>query len=136
MKITAAIFAIALLAGCASGPVATSDAKPIPADRILDAELAKPSQGSGSILFKRDWTIIGGGCELRLFVNGKAFADMQIAEKIQIYLPPGKYLVGAKGKALCDVHTETEVLVTEGKTEVYRVALGGYGAISLHPTAF
>lgn len=136
MKRIVISFAAAWLAGCAASPIETSLANPIPAERILNAELTQPKAGTGSILFKRDWTLVGSGCELRLFVNGKAFADMQIAEKIQIYLPPGKYLVGAKGKALCDVHTETEVLITEGKTEVYRVALGGYGEISLHPTAF
>ena len=138
MEKTTLFFALIIaLTGCATGPIAISDAVPIPQERISNIEITKSKDGTGSVLFKRDSGFIGSACVLRLMVDGKPFADIQGGEKIQVYLAPGKHILGAKGTGICfDSHTETEVTITAGKTEVYRATAGAGGIISLHPTAF
>jgi type IV pilus biogenesis protein CpaD/CtpE len=137
MKRIAIVLAAAALAGCASGPIATSDATPIPVERILNAELTKPKQGAGSVILKRDTGFVGAACTLRIFANGKPYAEILPGEKIQIYLDAGDHILGATGTTLCSGQiTEAPVTIKPGQTQTYLLGFGAGTDVKLHPTAF
>ncbi len=131
------ITAIVCASGCATDPVPTNAATPIPQNRIIKAGLTKAEPGTGSIIVKRDSGLNSVVCTFRLYLNGAPFADIDTGEKVQIYVKPGDYIVGSAGSGLCYTgHAEASFSLAAGQTRVYRVGSAPSGEIKLQPTAF
>jgi hypothetical protein len=135
---TIPLFAVlALLSGCATDPVATSAATPIPQGRIIKAGLTKAEPGTGSLIVKRDVGLNTAGCTFRLYIDGIPFADIDTGEKVQIYLKPGEHIIGSTPRTICMAgNAESAFVLVEGQTKVYRVSVGSAGELRLQPTAF
>lgn len=137
MKRIAILCALLLLAGCATEPISTRDAHPVPRERVLAADMTKPQEGMGSLIVKRDAGLFGSACTHRLFINGTPFADIDTEEKVQIYLAPGEHILGSKPNGICGGgNVETAVNLKAGQTRTYRAGVGSSGDIALQPTAF
>jgi hypothetical protein len=125
------------VSGCATEPVPTNTATPVPANRILKAALTKPASGTGSLIVKRDVGLNTSGCTFRLYINGTPFADIDTGEKVQIYLKPGEYIIGSTPRTICMAgNAESSFVIGEGQTKIYRVSIGSAGELKLQPTAF
>jgi hypothetical protein len=125
------------ISGCATEPMTTSVGALVPANRIFVAELAKPATGKASVVVKRDTGFMGGGCEFRLFVDGKPFADIGYGEKVQIHLQPGEHILGARSNGICMAgDAESATVLVAGQTRMYRIGIGSGGELRLQPTAF
>lgn len=125
------------LAGCATEPMATSAAAPVPSSRLLAADLFKPKPGSGTLILKRDSGLSNAACNFRLFVDGQSFADIGTGEKVQIHLAPGEHILGAQANGICFAgNAEATAILAAGQTKTFRVGVGSGGEIRLQPTAF
>lgn len=125
------------LIGCATQPVSTTQAVPVPPDRILTPELLQQSEGRGAVIVKRDSGLGGSGCSARLFVNAKPTADLRPSERVVLYLIPGDYILSAQPNGLCGGGlVETRVRVTPQETATLRMGYGSAGDFTFTPTAF
>jgi hypothetical protein len=117
--------------------MATNAAAPVPADRLLAADLAKPVPGSGTLIVKRDSGLSNGACNFRLFIDGRPFADIGTSERVQIHAPAGEHIIGARANGICFAgNAEAMTTLAAGQTKTFRVGVGSGGEIRLQPTAF
>jgi len=117
-------------AGCATKPISSADARPIPEERIY-AEFAKytePGASRAKVSFTRDSGMLGAAASLTLFINGEIVARIRRKESISAYLPvghnqiavgPGNPSAGPVGGGL----VEEELLARYGEEYFYRVGL-------------
>ena len=128
---------VAGLAACATAtePVSGVEAVDVPYSRILDAKYLKPTSTSGEISIRRDRGFAGAACSTRIFLNGMPLADIETAQKIVIYLPPGEYLIGARPNGICGGGlTEARASVSTGARLAFRFGTSGNGSPSIYPT--
>jgi hypothetical protein len=138
MQRTALIFALLIgISGCATEPVPTNAASPIPPARVLAAGMTKPKDGSASLILKRDTGLNNGACTFRLSIDGQPFADIDAGEKIEIHTLPGEHILGARSNGICFAgNAETVTAVKTGQTRTFRVSVGSGGELKIQPTAF
>lgn len=126
-----------LLVGCATRPVSTMDASPVPQSRIINTQFMQKTADKGTVLVKRDSGFNTAACSARVFVNGSPVADIRTAEKLYIYLTPGDYNIGAMANGICAGGlTETAVTVELGQTDTLRISYGSNGEFNISPTSF
>jgi len=128
---------ILLLTSCATTPISVEHASVVPASRILAAQMLAPSPRTGSLVIKRDSGFMGSACTMRVFVDGVAVADLEAAEKIELFVPLGEHIVGVTSNGICGGGTaEAAVVLVPERQRILRIASGQSGDIYLHPTAF
>lgn len=127
-----------LLTGCATQPIATSNAVPVPEKRILDVSLMQRAQNSGEVIVKRDKGFKGSGCVIRTYIDAKPVADIDTGEKVVLYLNPGDHIISVEQGGICGGvgMVETKVSVQSGVTYSYRIAYGSNFEFGIYPTAF
>ncbi|BET62260.1 hypothetical protein [Yersinia pseudotuberculosis] len=127
----------AALAGCATSPVATKDAKMIPGHQILNASITQSKENTGKVIIKRDSGFVGSVCLTRIFVDGNEVADLNTSEMVIVYPAYGEHIFSAWPKGICGGGmSEQSGNVTEGRALMYRIGYGTNGDFGLHPTAF
>jgi hypothetical protein len=127
----------ALLAGCATSPVGSADASPVPRDRLLAPAMTQASPNAVALTIKRDSGMMGGACNVRVFVDGVAVADLSTAEKVVVHVQPGDHIVSAQPRGICaGGMSEVAAVAKPGGRLAYRVGYGTNGDFSLNPTAF
>lgn len=123
--VVAAVIAIGI-AGCATSPIPTEDAQPVPSERVFRNNQL-PSEGAAWTVFVRDVGLNQAGAYLHLFINGKKAASLNPGEKVEFVLPPGEYIFGVKptdpfgGYTLNTIDQELK----PGKRYFYRIATDG-----------
>lgn len=117
-----------LLAACASSPVPTAQAKPVPSDRVFaPAVWLTPCSDCGRLVIKRDGgTMIGAGSSEHALLNGKKIADLWPGEKLTLHLPPGHYVLSATFVSWAGKPT-VGFAISTGQTLVYRLTQGFMG---------
>lgn len=137
--LTAAVIA---LAGCATHPVSSSEAVPVPQDRVF--AFRTPASTSGTLVVVRDEGYISSGCPMAFYVDGQLAAYLRTGEIATFHVPAGTRILGAgpAGKGMCtwgneDAHRrETTFSVGEGTSTKIRLAITHEGVIQVTPTAF
>lgn len=125
------------ISGCATEPVPTNAASPVPANRVLNAGMTKPKDGSAMLILKRDTGLNNGACTFRLSIDGQPFADIDVGEKVEIHTPPGEHILGARSNGICFAgNAETATSVKTGQSRTFRVSVGSGGELKIQPTAF
>lgn len=138
MKFIVGALAIAVLAGCATSPTPSSEAKQAPASQLM-AYQSKPSGSFGVLQVIRDSGHTGSMCSMAVFIDGKQAAKLDPGQKASFYLPPEAVSVGAAytGSGFCSMgadRVEREATVKDGVLKKYRVFTGGDGQIDILPT--
>lgn len=133
-----AVYLLLALVGCASQPVPSESATPVPAERILDASFAASKPGAGQVIVKRDSGAVGSACSTRLFVDAKPAADIRASEKATLQLPAGDYVLSIDtASPICGGRMyELRATVKAGEQSTYRISISGNGELLLSPTAF
>jgi outer membrane lipoprotein-sorting protein len=75
VKLIVGALAVALLAGCATSPTPSNEAKQAPASQ-LSAYQAKPSGAYGTMQVIRDSGQTGSLCSMAVFIDGKQAAKL------------------------------------------------------------
>ncbi|MFK3794712.1 hypothetical protein [Pseudomonas sp. NPDC088444] len=102
MRILIGALAVALLAGCASTAIPVNQADPVPPDELYAFQV-KPKGDSGKLTVVRDSGMVGSGCDIVVYIDGRRAAKVGTSQRASFYLPPGTTNVGAglAGSGLC-----------------------------------
>lgn len=138
MKKFAVVLCVAALAGCATSPIPTSEAIPVPESRIHNRVYMDKKPDTGKIIVKRDISgFFGSGCNHKIFVDGSLIAELDKGEKITLNVPIGKHIVSATPNNPCGGGmAEVEATVSESEIQSFRTGTGGNGDFGIYPTAF
>jgi len=116
---------VALLAGCASSAIPVSQADPVPRDELY-AFQTKPAGESGKLTVVRDSGMVGSGCDIVVYVDGRKAAKFGTGQRASFYLPPGNPSIGAglAGSGLCGGAAIRTISanVRSGKESLYRIS--------------
>lgn len=125
MKLIVGVLAVALLAGCASSAIPVSQADPVPRDELY-AFQTKPVGQSGKVTVVRDSGMVGSGCDIVVYVDGRKAAKIGTGQRASFYLPPGNPSIGAglAGSGLCGGAAIRTISanVQSGKESLYRIS--------------
>ena len=125
MRVPIAALTMVLLTGCASSAIPVSQAKQVPANELY-AYQTKPSGESGKVTVVRDSGMVGSGCDIVIYVDGRKAGKIGTSQRASFYLPPGtpSLGVGLAGSGLCiGVAIRTiSANVQANKESVYRIS--------------
>jgi len=125
MRTLIGALAVALLAGCASSAIPVSQADPVPRDELY-AFQNKPAGESGKVTVVRDSGMVGSGCDVVVYVDGRKAAKIGTGQRASFYLPPGNPSIGAglAGSGLCGGAAIRTISanVKSGKESLYRIS--------------
>jgi hypothetical protein len=125
MKLVMGMSVVTLLVGCASSAIPISQADPVPRDELY-AFQAKPAGESGKITVVRDSGMVGSGCDIVVYVDGRKAAKVGTGQRASFYLPPGNPSIGAglAGSGLCGGAAIRTISanVQSGKESLYRIS--------------
>lgn len=125
------------LSGCATKPISNEQAKEVPVQRLIEPSLTTKKDGDGQVIIKRDGGLRGSFCTVRIFADDKPVADLEVAEKVTIFLSPGDHIFSTQGTGACYGGLSAQSgKVSEGKTLTYRIGLGSVGDFTIYPAAF
>lgn len=131
------VFVAGAFSGCASQPVSTSAALPVPHERVLNADFVQQVPNTGEVIVKRDEGFTGSACAKRVFADAKPVADLRTGEKVTIYLPEGDHIIGAMSNSPCGGGLiETKVSVKAAGSYTYRIGTQSNMGDGIYPTAF
>ncbi|WP_130908280.1 hypothetical protein [Pseudomonas sp. Sample_16] len=138
MKLIVGAIAVAFLAGCATSPTPSGEARQAPPSQVLGYQ-SKPTGAYGTIQVIRDSGHTGSLCSMAVFIDGRQAAKLDPGQKASFYLPPDSVSLGAAytGSGICSMgaeRVEREAVVKDGAVKKYRVFTGGDGQIDILPT--
>jgi hypothetical protein len=126
---------IVLFSGCASGPVATSQADNVPSSRILTQRWLSPLPGTGRLIVKRDSGVTGAACNIRVYIDDTPVADLGPSEKVELFLPAGDHVVKGETKGICrGGESEITMAISPKERRVVRIISGKGEGIELRAT--
>jgi len=122
---------LGILGGCASQPA------PVPA--AGGSPLLQAAPGTGSVSIKRDTADRVAACSLVILVDDVPAADLGLAERVVLHLPPGDHVLSVKERASAQCRgvsvPKAQAQITAGGFSGYQVGMAN-GAIAITPTAF
>ena len=129
--------AVAILAvACASTPVPSSDAIPVPDHRIFAKELTKAQEGYAYLVVTRDQGLIAEECAARLFVDGTHVADLRNREQVRLFVKTGEHLVGASFEGCFRGSDQLSIDATQEKLTLLRIEVRLDDGLRIKPSAF
>lgn len=123
----AVALATCLTCGCAVSTtrVKTSATTPVPESRIVNTDYQTPEPGDAHIIIKRDAGFFASGCDFLVSVQGTSLAALRPAERIDLYLKPGDYILGASQGCGQTAVIEVEANVKADELKTYRLEMDG-----------
>ena len=130
MKLIVGALAVALLAGCATSPVPSGKADPVPSSRLFAYQ--KPGSDGAVLIVTRDTGFVGGGCNTSVSIDGRKAAEIGAGETAKFYVAAGDHIVGASacGSGL----KEREANIKAGTTKKFRISIDSSMSMDLSPT--
>lgn len=130
----------AVFSGCATTPIRSSDAQPVPTDRLL-AFQEKSEKTPSRIVITRDVGFTGSACYLVVRINGKDAVRIDVGETAIFSVEPGESLLSVVldplGKGLCRASldpgrgTTREVYLKAGEWKYFRLKLDQFGGMDI-----
>lgn len=127
------------VAACATTPVPSSSAKPVPPQRIHDSPYTEAGPGSGFVVVTRDIGWQARVCAVHLYVDGTLVANIQAGEQVRLFIPDGTHLIGvttAKGGLCLQGSDQISVEITQVEPLLLRIAGESGNPITIKPSAF
>lgn len=130
MRIPMAAVAMAMLAGCATSPVPSSEADPVPSSRLFAFQAQM--QGDSTLVVTRDKGFMGAGCNTTVSIDGRRAAEIGSGETAKFRVAPGEHIVSASscGSGL----KERETSIKAGSTKKFRISIDSAMSMDLSPT--
>lgn len=138
MRKLLASFAIALLAGCSSTAVTADKATAISPERQF-AFVQRSSDADAVLVVTRDSGILGSGCYMTFFVDGKPAAQFGSSETARFFLPAGTVVLGVsiEGSGLCALNParrERDFTLKANDERKFRLFMSSGGDADVLPT--
>ena len=130
MRIFVAALGVALLAGCASSPVPSSQANPVPSARLFAYQASIP--GDSFLIVTLDKGFVGSGCNGTVSIDGVRAAEVGTGETAKFRVAPGEHIVSVStcGSGL----KERETSIKPGTTKKFRISMDSAMSLDLSPT--
>ena len=125
-----------LAIACGTTPVPSSNAQPVPADRIFAAGFTKAQPGYALLVVTRDIGLKGKACTARLFVDGTHVADLRTREQVRLFVEEGEHVVGVSAKGCFGGADQTSIVVTPAKPTLLHIEAGHGKGLTVEPSAF
>lgn len=125
-----------LAAACASTPVPSSDAIPVPEHRIYSTEFTTPQEGYAYVVVTRDKGLIAEACAVGLFVDGTHVADMRNSEQVRLFVKAGEHLVGVSAEGCFRGSDQLSIDATQEKLTLLRIEVALDDGLRIKPSAF
>lgn len=115
------------LSGCAvaTTPISTAATTPVPQSQIINTAYQTPESGDAHIIVKRDAGFLGSGCDSLVRVQGTVLAALRPGQRIDLYVKPGSYILGASEGCGQKAVIEIEAQVTAGELKTFRLESDG-----------
>ena len=132
MKLIVGALAVALLAGCATSPIPSDKADPVPASRLFANQ--KQNAGDAVLIVTRDTGFVGGGCNTTINIDGRKSAEIGSGETAKFFVAAGDHIVSASscGSGL----KEREASLKAGSTKRFRISIDSAMSMDLSPTTY
>ncbi|UJR53782.1 hypothetical protein [Dickeya zeae] len=131
------LISISLLNGCATTPVSNNDAKAVPEKRIISKSSQIKNPGEATLIVKRDTGFAGSGCNIVVYLDSLAIAELDTGEKVTFYAQAGDHVLSAKHSSICVAGLkEVGITLKENDKKTYRIGFGGNLDMSINATAF
>ncbi|WP_256594814.1 hypothetical protein [Pseudomonas sp. OV226] len=131
-----ALLGSTLLSGCATSPTPSSQAKPVPPERLF-AFQAQAEAAHGTLVVTRDTGLTGSACNTILYIDGSKSAEIAPGETARFYLEPGERIIGVNSTQFCGGGLKERSLVLDaGAVKKYRISIDTSFSMDLAPTAF
>jgi hypothetical protein len=135
--------AVALMAGCSTNQTSFDNARSIPSSRALSFQ-GPVSGAAAKLLVTRDGGVLGSGCYLGVFVNGRLSARIGPGERVVFNVPAGDNLIGSgsdpEGNGLCAFGgvtlREVNANVKQSESKRFRISGDMNGGFSIAPSSF
>lgn len=142
MRILVAALGVVLVAGCTT-QVPLNQAAPVPSSRAFSYQ-SETSEPFGTLIVARDTGLVmGGGCYLAVYIDGKVTARIDTGEVVRFHVPIGDHLVGMgidkAGAGSCSVGSmlkEQSVTLKVGQTKLYRIGGDLEVGLDIRPSSF
>lgn len=130
MKFIYTVIALLLLTACATTPVPSGKADPVPSSRLFAFQ--KPASSDAVLVVTRDSGFVGGGCNTSVSIDGRKAAEIGAGETAKFYVAAGEHIVGASscGSGL----KERETSIKSGSTKKFRISIDSSMSMDLSPT--
>jgi len=137
MKFVFLLFVSLAIISCASAPIPTSETKMIPTSRIYESRLLSPTgTNSGLVVIKRDAPYFGLNCTNFIFVDGVKVAQIEPAERLELYLSKTEHVLAVSRLPACGGEIrETSVIPDPSTPKVFRVWVDPHGLLQFQRTA-
>ncbi len=127
------------ISACATKPPRADQLKAAPPEHLT--ALQSPSDGDATLLVTRDVGMLGGGCYMAIFVDGRSVGKLGTGEVATFHVPAGEHIVGTwpTGSGLCGIReghdrTESSTVARRGETKKFRITVFSGGGYSISPT--
>jgi hypothetical protein len=125
MRILIGALGLAFLAGCTTSVISVQQAQPVPRDEIY-AYQVRSASSDGALTVVRDSGMLGSGCDIVVYIDGKKSAKVGPSQKATFYLPAGQpnLGIGLAGSGLCAGMAIRSITcsVESGKETIYRIS--------------
>lgn len=130
MRTVVSAIAVALLAGCATSPVPSGEADPVPSSRLFAFQA--PTQENSTLIVTRDKGFVGGGCNTTVSIDGRRAAEIGPGETAAFRVDAGEHIVSASscGSGL----KERETTIKAGSSKKFRISIDSAMSMDLSPT--
>lgn len=138
-KLAILLLAVLGMTGCATTPVSSDKAIPMPKERMLAYTEPKPDYAKVQII--RDSGHLGSACYFGVMYRQTLLGRFDVAEKGIFYLPEGEWKFAVvrdpDGKALCGADDLNPVFETQqirkDQDNLFRISFGPYRRPRLLP---
>jgi hypothetical protein len=93
MRILIGAVAVMLLAGCSTSQISVREASAVPSDELY-AFQSKSANTSSRITVVRDRGVLGSGCDVIFYIEGRKAAKLGSGERASFYFEPGAVNLG------------------------------------------
>lgn len=130
MKLILGALALALLGGCATSPIPSGEADPVPSSRLFAYQ--KRGSADAVLIVTRDKGFVGGGCNTTISIDGQKTAEIGTGETARFFVPAGEHIISASscGSGL----KEREAALKAGATKKFRISIDSSMSMDLSPT--
>ncbi|MBF6029686.1 hypothetical protein ICY20_18205 [Pseudomonas sp. P115] len=130
MRSYVGLASVLLLAGCASSPIPSSQADPVPSTRLFAYQASV--QGESFLVVTRDKGFAGSGCNGTVSIDGVRAAEVGTGETAKFRVTPGEHIVSVStcGSGL----KERETTIKPGATKKFRISIDSAMSLDLSPT--
>lgn len=125
MRILIAAAGLSVLVGCATSATPVMQAQSVPSDELYAYQVKQVGSG-GTLTVVRDSGMVGSGCDVIFYIDGKKAGKIGPGQRASFYIPPSQpnLGVGLSDSGLCGGMAIRSITgsVQDGRETIYRIS--------------